>query len=138
MNTSKIISNNFRDKDDRGYILSIADGTISNVSIIKCNPGSIRSNHYHKTDSHYMYVLSGEIDYFYKGLDDDKINYIKVKEGQNIFTPPLEIHATYFPLSTTLIVSSENPRDQKTYEKDTIRVDFINNDNLNNLLERFI
>ena len=135
--TSKIIPNDYRDKDDRGHILSIVDAEISNVSIIKCNKNSIRSNHYHKTDSHFMYVLSGEIDYFYKKINDNNVNYFKVIAGQNVFTPPLEIHATYFPVSTELIVSSINPRDKKTYEKDTVRIDFINENNLNNIMEKF-
>ncbi len=135
--TSKIIENNYRSKDERGYILSIADSKISNVSIIKCNSKSLRSNHYHKTDSHFMYVLKGEIDYFYKKIDDDEIKYFKIKQGQNIYTPPFEIHATYFPVDTELIVSSTNPRDQKTYEKDTVRVDLVTIDNLKFLLERY-
>ena len=135
--TSKIIPNDFRDKDDRGYILSIVDAEISNVSIIKCNKNSIRSNRYHKTDSHFMYVLSGEIDYFYKKINDNNVNYFKVTTGQNVFTPPLEIHATYFPVTTELIVSSINPRDKKTYEKDTVRIDFINENNINIMMDKF-
>ena len=71
--TSIIIENEFRSKDERGSILSIADAKISNVSIISCNKGSIRSNHYHLKDFHYMFVLEGEIDYFFKDLKTDKI-----------------------------------------------------------------
>ncbi len=136
-NKSILIPDDYRDKDERGDILSIVDAKISNVSIIKCNPLAIRSNHYHKTDAHFMYVLCGEIDYFYKKINEDKIFYYKVKKGQNIFTPPLEIHATYFPVYTEIIVSSLNPRDQQTYENDTVRVSFIDNKNIKNLLERF-
>ena len=55
-----------------------------------------------------MYVLSGKIDYFYKEIESDIINYLEVKNGDNIFTPPLEIHATYFPVETKLVVSSPN------------------------------
>ena len=134
---SKLIENNYRDKDLRGHILSIVDHNISNVSLIKCNSNTIRSNHYHKTDSHFMYVLKGQIDYFFKDIDNDNIKYINVKEGQNIFTPPLEIHATYFKVTTEIIVSSVNPRDKITYENDTVRVDFINKNNLNFYLEKY-
>tara|TARA_B110000444_G_scaffold134347_1_gene126175 strand:- start:514 stop:771 length:258 start_codon:yes stop_codon:yes gene_type:complete len=84
-----------------------------------------------------MHVLDGEIDYFFKEVDSKKINYLKIKKGENIFTPPNEIHATYFPVQTTLIVSSLNPRDSDTYEKDTVRVDFINHDNINNFLKEY-
>ena len=122
---SHIVKNEHRSNDLRGSILSIVDYNINNVSIISCNKGSIRSNHYHKKDYHFMYVLYGEINYFFKNLDDQKVFFLKVKNNQTIFTPKLEIHATHFPVDTKLIVSSGFPRDQKTYEEDTVRVDFI-------------
>ena len=134
-NKSIIIENISRDQDNRGNILSIVDEQVKNVSIISCNPGSIRSNHFHLKDFHYMYVLEGEIDYFFKKIDSEQVEYLKVKKGDNIFTPPMEIHATYFPIKTTLIVSSLNPRDQETYEKDTVRVEFVNENNINDFLK---
>ncbi len=119
-----------RDKDIRGSILSICDIPCKNVSIINCKKNTIRSNHIHKKDYHIMYVLDGEIDYFYKRLNSNKTNYLKIKKHELIFTPPNEIHATYFPKNTTLIVSSKNPRDKKTYENDTTRVHFITKKNV--------
>ena len=123
---SKLFKNESRNKDHRGEIKSIVDTKISNVSIITCNANSIRSNHYHKKDFHFMYVLKGTINYFFSDLEMKNINYLKVCKGDTIFTPHLEIHSTHFPIETTLIVSSGFPRDQKTYEEDTVRVDFIN------------
>jgi len=137
LNKSTILENIERDNDNRGYILSIVDNEIKNVSIIFCEKGSLRSNHYHNRDFHYMYVLEGEIDYFFKEIDSETVNYLNVKKGQTVFTPNLEIHATYFPLNTKLIVSSKNPRDKKTYENDTVRVDFVNNNNLKDLLSKY-
>jgi|TARA_B100000795_G_C22806425_1_gene445207 oxalate decarboxylase/phosphoglucose isomerase-like protein (cupin superfamily) len=137
LNRSSIINNVSRNIDVRGEILSIVDDRVQNVSIITCNPGSIRSNHYHLKDFHYMYVLTGEIDYFFKEIGSNEISYLNVKTGENIFTPPMEIHATYFPKKTTLIVSSLNPRDQETYENDTVRVDFVNESNIKKLLENY-
>ena len=137
LKNSTLIDSSVRSKDERGSITSIVDSKISNVSLITCNAESIRSNHYHLSDFHYMYVLEGEIDYFYKDINANEINYLKIKKGENIFTPPMEIHATYFPKDTQLIVSSKNPRDQETYEKDTVRVDFVNFDNIASLLKKF-
>ena len=134
-NKSTLFKNILRDQDERGEILSIVDYKVSNVSIIKCKANTIRSNHYHLTDWHIMYVLSGKIDYFFKEIGSDVVNYLEVKKGDNIFTPPLEIHATYFPVETNLVVSSKNPRDQKTYEKDTVRVEFINPNNIGEFLK---
>lgn len=132
---STLFNNTLRDKDERGEILSIVDHQVSNVSIIRCNKGTIRSNHYHLEDWHMMYVMEGSIDYFFKSLDNETVKYLKVNKGDNIFTPPLEIHATYFPEDTLLIVSSKNPRDQETYEKDTVRVNFISQENIETYLK---
>ena len=126
-----------RDNDARGSIISIVDDSIHNVSIIECNKGMIRSNHYHKQDFHYMFVLEGEIDYFFKDINKEDIHYFKVRKDDIIFTPNNEIHATYFPVKTKLIVSSKMPRDQETYENDTVRVDFINEKNLKFILEKY-
>ena len=82
---STVFKNIQRDKDARGTILSIAD-IVNNVSIITCTPGSIRSNHYHHEDFHFMYVLKGDFDYF-KDVNNGKVCYIRVKEGETIFTP---------------------------------------------------
>jgi oxalate decarboxylase/phosphoglucose isomerase-like protein (cupin superfamily) len=134
---STLFPNIQRDSDGRGEIVSIVDETIQNVSIITCNPGSIRSNHYHHRDFHFMYVLEGEIDYFYKDIDTGEVKYLKVRAGDNIFTPDNEVHTTYFPVLTKLIVSSKYPRDQATYEADTVRVDFVNPSNLQEMLAKY-
>ena len=134
---STLFKNKQRDVDPRGEILSIVDEPVQNVSIITCNPGALRSNHYHHTDFHFMYVLEGEIDYFFKELNSDEVHYIKVRTGDNIFTPDNEIHATYFPVKTRLIVSSKFPRDQATYEKDTVRVPFVTYENIQEMLESY-
>lgn len=134
---STLFENIQRDADERGGILSIVDHPVENVSIITCNPGSIRSNHYHHSDFHFMYVLEGEIDYFYKDVDTGEIEYLKVREGDNIFTPDNELHATYFPVKTRLIVSSKFPRDQETYEKDTVREPLVTSANIDELLAKY-
>jgi oxalate decarboxylase/phosphoglucose isomerase-like protein (cupin superfamily) len=135
--TTTLFPNVQRDADARGGILSIVDESVMNVSIITCNPGAIRSNHYHREDFHFMYVLEGQIDYFYKERDSGEVKYIRVGEGDNIFTPDNEIHATYFPVRTRLIVTSKLPRDQESYERDTVRVRFIDQDNLQEMLARY-
>ena len=134
---SKLFKNESRNKDYRGEIKSIVDAKISNVSIITCNANSIRSNHYHKKDFHFMYVLKGKINYFFSDLEKKNIKFLKIKKGDTIFTPKMEIHATHFPVDTTLIVSSGYPRDQKTYEEDTVRVEFLNETNLEFLIDKY-
>ena len=70
-----------------------------------------------------MYVMEGVMEYFY--VIKNKIFFMKLKKGDNVFTPPNELHATYFPVKTVLLVSSKNPRDKKTYEQDTVREKLI-------------
>tara|TARA_B100000959_G_scaffold282029_1_gene347554 strand:- start:16 stop:438 length:423 start_codon:yes stop_codon:yes gene_type:complete len=124
---SKKINNITRSKDPRGSILSIVDEKVKNVSIITSLPRTIRSNHYHKKDWHYMYVLEGVMEYFF--VSENKTFFMKIKKGDNVFTPPKELHATYFPVKTILLVSSKNSRDKKTYEQDTIREKLIDLEN---------
>ena len=47
-----------------------------------------------------------------------------------VFTPPNEDHACVFLEDTLLVVVSRNPRDQETYEKDTVRIELIDPDNV--------
>jgi oxalate decarboxylase/phosphoglucose isomerase-like protein (cupin superfamily) len=134
---STLFPNVQRDSDARGQILSVVDETVQNVSIITCNPGAIRSNHWHHSDFHFMYILEGEIDYFYKDVDTGAIEYLKVNAGDNIFTPDNELHATYFPVKTVMVVSSKFPRDQETYERDTVREALITEENIDEMLAKY-
>jgi quercetin dioxygenase-like cupin family protein len=112
--------------DSRGGIQSLVNFPIKNISLISSKKGAVRSNHYHVTDWHYMYVLSGSFDYYYKPTgSDDELKIIRVKAGDMIFTPPMEDHATLFLEDTELLAISRNPRDQKAYEEDVRRVVLI-------------
>lgn len=113
-------------KDKRGIIKTIFNNKSNNVSLISSNKNSIRSNHYHLTDWHYIFIINGEFEYYYKSLKKySKIRKILVKKNQMIFTPPNEIHATKFTKKSLLLVISRNPRDQKNYEKDLVRYKLI-------------
>ena len=50
-----------------------------------------------------------------------------VTEGQLLFTGPMIDHAMLYTKETEILVVSKNPRDQKTYEEDTVRIDFMDN-----------
>ena len=121
--------------DTRGSIQSIINEKHSNVSIINSNKLTIRSNHYHLTDSHYMYTLSGSYLYFFKQYNSNEIlKRIKINKGDLIYTPPLESHVTIFIEDTQLLVISRNFRDQETYESDTRRVELISQDKIMNYI----
>ena len=67
---SKIISNKLIHSDSRGKFFSIIDDKIYNISILKSKKNTIRSNHYHLTDWHYIYVISGSMHYLYKKIKE--------------------------------------------------------------------
>ena len=56
-------------KDKRGDFKNIINDSFKNLSIIYSKKNSLRSNHYHLKDSHYIYILSGKMIYYYKKLN---------------------------------------------------------------------
>lgn len=117
--------------DGRGAIQSLVNFPMKNLSLITSKKGALRSNHYHVTDWHYMYVLRGSFDYYYRPTGSDEQPKVeRVKQGELIFTPPMEDHATVFLEDTDLIVASRNPRDQATYEADVRRVILVDPENI--------
>ena len=119
-------------KDDRGYIQSLVNFPMKNLCLIFSKKGTVRSNHYHKEDWHYMFTLKGKYQYFYKDhSSDDKPKIEIFEEGEMVFTPPEEDHACFFLEDTMLIVASRMPRgDQKTYEKDVCRINLIDSNGI--------
>jgi dTDP-4-dehydrorhamnose 3,5-epimerase-like enzyme len=112
--------------DDRGSIQSLVNFPMKNISLISSKKGVVRSNHYHLTDWHYMYVLFGSFDYYYRPTNSsEKLKVVRVKAGELIFTPPMEDHATVFLEDCDLLAMSRNPRDQEAYEEDVRRVILI-------------
>jgi dTDP-4-dehydrorhamnose 3,5-epimerase-like enzyme len=117
-------------KDSRGFIQPLCDEIIKSVSLIKTTAKSWRANHYHKTDWHIIYVISGNFDYYFKKTEsDENIKKLNISQNQLLFTDKLINHAMYYNVDTDIIVMSKNPRDQKTYEEDTVRINFMNDSN---------
>ena len=117
--------------DNRGSIQSLVNFPMKNISLISSKKGVVRSNHYHLTDWHYMYVLSGSFNYYYRQTNsDDELQCIQVKAGELIFTPPMEDHATVFLEDCDLLAMSRNPRDQEAYEEDVRRVILVEPKNI--------
>ena len=112
--------------DLRGSIQPLVDSIMKSAVMIHSKAGSLRANHYHKTDWHYCYVISGKIKYYYKELNSDKKpEVLIVEKGNMVFTPPLVEHCMKFPEDTLFLTLSRNPRDQETYELDVIRTNLI-------------
>lgn len=117
--------------DSRGAIKPLVDRMMKSAVMIESKAGSLRANHYHKTDWHYCYVISGRIDYFHRPTgSDNEPELLEVNAGEMVFTPPMIDHGMKFPIDTVFLTLSRNPRDQATYEADVVRVDMMNTDGL--------
>jgi len=105
--------------DERGEILNIADGQLGDVAVIESEVGAIRANHYHKTDWHITYIVSGQLKYFWQS--DGETNFVIVNPGQAVFTPTTVPHKMEFLEKSIMIAVARNSRTQEHYEKDTIK-----------------
>lgn len=114
--------------DDRGSIQTLINGGIHAVQVITSKAGSIRANHYHREDSHYMYVVSGKMRYVERQPKDGAVaRWTVVSAGQMIYTPPMMEHAVEFLEDTTFINITGQSRAQADYETDLVRVTLIDN-----------
>jgi len=112
--------------DDRGAIQPLVDRMMRSAVMIESKKGALRANHYHKTDWHYCYVMSGCIEYYHRPTgSEEEPEMLLVKGGQMVFTPPMIDHGMKFPEDTVFLTLSRNPRDQATYEADVVRVDML-------------
>jgi dTDP-4-dehydrorhamnose 3,5-epimerase-like enzyme len=117
--------------DARGEIQPLVDMMMQSAVIIDSKKGSVRANHYHKTDWHYCYVLSGSIEYYHRPAGSNlEPECLIVKSGEMVFTPPMVDHGMKFSEDTKFLTLSRNPRDQASYEADVVRVNMLDIDGL--------
>jgi dTDP-4-dehydrorhamnose 3,5-epimerase-like enzyme len=110
-------------KDTRGWLKKIIDGNFSSCIEVYSKKGTIRANHYHRKDKHFIYVISGKILYFYKDRKKNaKVQIKKMNKGDLFYTPAMQEHMAYFLKPTHFLAFSTRKRTQFDYEKDLIRV----------------
>lgn len=103
--------------EDRGRIVPIAEGNWKTVLLIESKKGAKRANHYHKTDTHIMHIVSGKARYVERGMDHDygfAVDRI-VGPGDSITTVPFVPHAMEFLEDTVMVVCSVNERNPEQY-----------------------
>ena len=110
-------------KDKRGWLKKILNGNFSSCIEVYSKKNSIRANHYHKKDKHFIYIIGGEILYFYRNRKKNaKTKFKLMKKNDLFFTPAMQEHMTYFTKNTHFLAFSTRKRTQFDYEKDLIRV----------------
>lgn len=130
--------------DERGSIETIADGDFKCVQLIESRRGSVRSNHFHKKGGHWLYVLSGSMQYREFKVNPSDVVWVTTAKGiteylvppwplkwekemslgpgDKIFTGPGVFHQTEFTEDTVLISCAIGELDHESYEADTVRL----------------
>lgn len=116
--------------DARGSITRLVDQDerpIRAVLYIVSKAGSMRANHYHKTDSHYVYCLSGKFRYYEKDMSkpNGKLESVILEPGDVVLTRPMIAHAMEFLEDTVFLAFTTEPREQEKYEADLVRLKLV-------------
>jgi len=107
--------------DPRGLIESICHEPVNSIIAIYSKAGSIRSNHWHRTDWHICYVVSGRMEYYERPVGEKAVSHKTVLAGEWVRTEPYMEHTTVFPVDTQLLCFARNIRDEDTYTADLVR-----------------
>jgi quercetin dioxygenase-like cupin family protein len=106
--------------------LNIAFGKFGGLADIISKKGSIRSNHYHKTDYHFLQVMMGAVHYYWRPAGSKEEPKIEIfRPGDVFFTPPMVEHAVYSPHGSEMLSISHLSRRHADHEADLIRVPLI-------------
>lgn len=115
------------DRDKRGSIIRVMEGKITSVLVIPSKKGAVRANHYHKQDTHYVYMVSGKMRYTIKDLfkKRSKKQSVILKTGDLVYTPAMTAHAMEFLEDSLFLALTTQKRDQRHYESDTVRIELV-------------
>lgn len=110
-----------------GKILNLLTEKFTHAAVLHSPAGVVRANHYHKTDWHYAYVVSGSVDYYWRPFGSKAAPKNELfHPGQMFFSPPLVVHAMVFYEPTIILTFAKNARSEhRTHEDDLVRVTFI-------------
>lgn len=108
--------------DKRGEITDIVENVpFDSLTLITCNKGAVRANHFHKETVQYTYLLSGSCRYVSQQPGAPMEEAI-VAKGDLVVSPPLESHAFEALEDSVLLAFCKGPRAGTQYETDTFRL----------------
>jgi len=119
--------------DERGFITRIIDQDkypIRSVLYITGKAGTVRGNHYHKKDAHYIYCLAGKFRYSEKDISksNSKLESVLMEPGDLLLTKPKFFHMFEFLEESVFLAITTESREQDKYEKGTVRMKVIPNE----------
>lgn len=123
---SPFVSLRERFADERGEIIPLVDRDMKSAVLITSKKGTVRANHYHKTDWHYCYVIKGVIEYHHRPHGTDETPEVLIfREGDMFYTGPDMDHAMHFLEDTVFLTLGRNSREQEVYEADIERINLF-------------
>lgn len=106
-----------------GWIQNLAEENVGGVAVIFSKAGSRRSDHWHRSDNHELFVVSGRMEYYERPVgSEEKPVHRTINAGEMVFTGPNIEHATLFPVDTVLISLSRRARTHELHEQDLVRL----------------
>lgn len=116
--------------DERGFISRLVDDDSIHfraVLYITGKKGTIRANHYHKKDSHYVYCLSGRFKYSEKDMTkpNSRRKSVILKSGDLVLSRPMQAHSMEFLEDSVFLAITTEPREQDLYENDLVRIKLV-------------
>ncbi len=116
--------------DERGAITRIVDTDdypLRAVLLITAKKGSIRGNHWHKKDAHYVHCVSGQFRYSEKNMTkrNSMLQSVVLKPGDVVLSAPGMAHSMEFLEDTVFMAYTTERRAQDLYEADTTRVKIV-------------
>lgn len=116
--------------DERGFISRLVDDDSMHfraVLYITGKKGTVRGNHYHKKDSHYVYCLSGKFRYSEKDMTkpNSPCESVILNPGDLVLSSPMQAHSMEFLEDSVFLAITTEPREQNLYEKDLVRIKLV-------------
>lgn len=110
--------------DERGKIQNlITNGGIESIALITTKKGSVRSNHYHLHNAHYLYLISGQVIYVECDLDGSNKKELIYSAGDMIFTQPKKIHKVVALEDGVMISMAPKSNAPEDHDFDTIKME---------------
>ncbi len=99
----EILKPDFEFNDDRGTLLQLLHGEISQLNYVESNPASLRGGHYHKLNKEIFFIIDGEVDVTVKkdGIEES----YTFKSGDMFCINKNVIHSFDYKKKSSLIVA---------------------------------
>lgn len=107
-----------------GIIQNLTNCNIGAIAIIHTKAGETRSNHWHHSNWHMLYLISGTVKYYERDLDGSNVTINEYSAGQMFFTPPNKVHKVEFLEDSIMVSLGKDSKDHESHEKDIVREEF--------------